>query len=468
MPDSGTSQLGPEVLLTLARGGGRSLHAQLEDGLRAGIQSGALPAGFALPSTRTLAADLGVSRRLVLEAYEQLAAEGYLATIPRGRTVVRGVAVASATDGSDAAEPPPLYDLYPGLPDLSYFPRAEWQRATAKVLRETPAEALGYPDPAGAPALRNALSAYLRRVRGVVAAPDRIVVCSGFRQALALIVGVLGTPTVGLESPGMFDGAEIIEGAGGRWRPLGIDELGVRTDELGGLDALLVMPAHQFPMGVALAPDRRAAVAEWAEGGRLAIEDDYDAEFRYDRAPLGALQGLAPDHVAYAGTVSKTLAPAVRLGWVVLPESLVGPVVEAKRLHDSGTAILPQLAFAEMLTRGDYDRHLRRARRHYRARRDRLLHHVRRSLPELRLTGIEAGLHVVAWLPDDVEPTALHAAAAGKRVGITTIDRYRLTPGGRPGLVLGYANLPDAAAGRAVRLLAAAIAECRGAGRRVP
>jgi GntR family transcriptional regulator / MocR family aminotransferase len=468
----GTSAIGREVLLTLRRGSGRSLHAQVEDGLRASIQSGALPGGLALPSTRTLAADLGVSRRLVLEAYEQLAAEGYLYTIPRGRTIVRGVEVTAASEPPVKRGGAIRYDLYPGLPDLSYFPRAEWQRAMAKVLREAPHSALGYPDGAGAIALRTALAAYLQRVRGVVASPERIVICSGFRQALALIVAVLRPksvpPTIGLEDPGLFEGVSIVEAAGGRWQTLPVDQRGLNTDALADrpLDAALVMPAHQFPTGVPLAPERRAALASWAAERRLVIEDDYDAEYRYNRPALGALQGLAPDHVAYAGTVSKTLAPAVRLGWIVLPERLVEPVINAKRLHDSGTATLPQLAFAEMLNRGDYDRHLRKARRHYRRRRDALLHHIGRSQPDARLTGIEAGLHLVMSLPVDVDPASLTAAAERKRLGITTIDRYQLKPRvGTPAIVLGYANLPVEAARRAADLLAAAIAECRGTSR---
>lgn len=296
---------------------------------------------------------------------EQLAAEGYLYTIPRGRTIVRAIEVTAASERPVSQAPSILYDLYPGLPDLSSFPRTAWQRATAKVLREAPDRALGYPDGGGAIALRTALASYLRRVRGVVVSPERIVICSGFRQALALLIGTLqrqtATPIIGLEDPGLFEGPRIVEAAGGRWRAVPVDELGLKTDAVADntLDAVLVMPAHQFPTGVPLAPERRAALASWATENRLVIEDDYDAEFRYDRAGLGAIQGLAPDHIAYAGTASKTLAPAVRLGWIVLPERLVEPVIEAKRLHGSGTAVLAQLAFAEMLNRGDYDRHLR-------------------------------------------------------------------------------------------------------------
>jgi GntR family transcriptional regulator/MocR family aminotransferase len=269
---------------------------------------------------------------------------------------------------------------------------------------------------------------------------------------------------IGLEDPGLFEGAAIVEAAGGRWQALPVDDLGLKTDALADtpLDAVLVMPAHQFPTGVPLAPERRAALASWTTETRLVIEDDYDAEYRYDRAALGAIQGLAPVHIAYAGTVSKTLAPAVRLGWIVLPERLVEPIVNAKRLHDSGTAILIQLAFAEMLNRGDYDRHLRRARRHYRRRRDALIHQIQRSQPDACLTGIEAGLHLLMSLPPDIDPGALTATAEKKRLGIATIDRYQLKQRiDSPAIVLGYANLPVEAAGRAARLLAAAIAESR-------
>jgi GntR family transcriptional regulator/MocR family aminotransferase len=322
----GTSSLGPEILVTLERGGDRSLRMQLEDALRATIRDGGLSAGSALPPTRTLAADLGVSRRLVLEAYEQLVAEGYLSTVPRGRTIVSDVGTVAPPQPPATLEPPLLYDLRPGTPDLAGFPRAAWQRAHARALREAPDDALRYPDPAGAPELRVALADYLRRVRGVAAAAERIVICAGFRQALTLIVGVLrstGIPMVGLENPGLFEGRAIIEAAGGRCQPLPVDDRGLKTKSLAehALDAVIVTPAHQFPTGVPLAPERRAALSAWAAEDRLVIEDDYDAEFRYDRAPLAALQGLAPEHVAYAGTISKTLSPGMRLGWVVLPTS---------------------------------------------------------------------------------------------------------------------------------------------------
>jgi GntR family transcriptional regulator/MocR family aminotransferase len=407
----------------------------------------------------------------VLESYEQLAAEGYLQTLPRGRTTVRGVDATSTRQPLVRRKPPPPYDLYPTTPDLTIFPRAAWQRAYTKALRAAPIHALRYPDPAGAVELRIALAAYLRRVRGVVASPERIMICSGFREGLGLLTEALLTtrpPTVGLEEPGLYQGRAIVEAAGGRWQPLPVDEAGLVTDTLSmhHLDAVMVTPAHQFPTGFPLAAERRAALADWAAHGRVVLEDDYDAEFRYDRPPLAALQGLIPEHTAYAGSISKTLSPALRLGWMVLPATLVEPVVAAKRVRDAGRETLSQLALAEMLDRGEYDRHLRHARQRYRRRRDALIEALNQHLPFAIVSGVEAGLHIFVTLPPDIDPGALDGDAEQRGVGITTVDRFRNGPAtGQSAIVIGYSNLPEQAADRAARLLADAIAKQRRTGR---
>ncbi|HEY4894929.1 MAG TPA: PLP-dependent aminotransferase family protein, partial [Solirubrobacteraceae bacterium] len=249
---------------------------------------------------------------------------------------------------------------------------------------------------------------------------------------------------------------------------LRVDEQGARVDQLaalaarsGPIDAVLVTPAHQSPMGVAMAPARRAALLAWAGAtGGLIFEDDYDAEYRYDRAPLGALQGLAPDRVVYMGTVSKTLAPAIRLGWLVLPSRLRDRVTAQKTLADHGSPTIDQLALARLIEGGDYDRHLRQARRRYRARRDALVEALATNLPEARVTGVAAGLHAIVRLGRPFDALALMRAAAERSLGVYPLGFAYIDP--RPaddGLVLGYANLAEPAIAEGVRRLAEVLAE---------
>jgi len=462
MPESGTRSSAAEILIQLDRAAPVPLRAQLERTLRELIRSGRLRAGELLPSSRTLAADLGVSRRLVVDAYDQLAAEGYLSSRVRSATRVGNVSAAADAIATD--EPPSVrYDLRPGVPALGEFPRPAWLRATAHALRHTPDAALAYPDPRGTAALRQAIAAYLRRVRAVDAEPQRIVICTGFRQGLSLLTRALGRPVVALEDPGLIGRDQTVAAADGSYVPIAVDELGARTDLLpaSNADAAVVAPAHQFPLGVTLAPARRSQLLSWAtQAGGLVIEDDYDAEFRYDRQPVGALQGLAPEHVAYLGTTSKTLAPALRLGWMVLPATLLDAVAEAKRSHDSGNPVIEQLTFAHLLDSGIYERHLRRMRRLYRQRRDTLLAALHRHLPEARVSGTAAGLHVMLTLPGEVSAAAVVRAAAGYDLGLAALERYQLTAdaSGSSRLVLGYGNIVPAAIDTAVRRLAQAAA----------
>ena len=469
-----------ELLIALDRDGGEALHRQIEASIRERIRTGALPGGIALPPSRALAAGLGVSRGVVVEAYAQLVAEGYLTSRSGGYTLV---APAAAEPGRAApaarpaptppprlraATPRPAVDFGYGRANVGAFPRAAWLRSVRRVLTEAPDERLGYLDGRGAVELRAALAAYLNRVRGTLADPDTIIITNGYAQAVSLLMGVLaarGAKTLAVEDPSASDDARPIAQA------LGLDVVSVPVGEDGVLvdavaelhaDALVLTPSHQWPTGGVLAPEARAAVLAWAQRTKaLVIEDDYDAEYRYDRAPIGAMQGLDPDRVAYAGTGSKTLAPGFRLGWLVLPHDLVAPFAEAKLLADRGSPILDQLTFADFLWRGEFDRHLRRMRPVYRSRRDALLAALRRDLPELEPAGIAAGLHLVAWLPDDLDETAVIQAAADAGVQLAGVTPYRLSPG-REGLIFGYSNLTERTIADGTRRLARAIAGLRG------
>jgi GntR family transcriptional regulator/MocR family aminotransferase len=447
-----------ELLVAVRRGAG-PLHVQVEGQLRDGVRSGRLAADERLPSSRALAAQLGVSRGVVVEAYGQLAAEGYL-EIGRGAAprVAPGAAVAAAPS-AERPTVPPRYDLRPGTPDLALFPRAAWAAAQRRALREVADADLGYPPPGGHPRLRAALAAYLGRVRGVQAAPERIVVCGGVAEAVAMIGRVLragGARRIAVEDPSHPGTRELLAHSGIELVPIAVDDDGIDVAAViaSGADGVLVTPAHQSATGVVLEPARRAAVAAWArDTGALVIEDDYDAEYRYDRHPVGALQGLAPDHVVHVHSVSKTLAPALRLGWAAVPARLVAAVVEEKRLSDLGAPVLEQLTLAHFLERGELDRHLRRTRPAYRRRRDALL----TALTGLELEGVAAGLHVLARLPAGRGEGEVVRAAAARGVAVDPLGTHVAGRPRVPSLLLGYTRLPEAALAEAGRRLRATL-----------
>jgi GntR family transcriptional regulator/MocR family aminotransferase len=443
---------------------GPRVRAGLEAALRDGVRSGRLAPGSRLPSSRSLAADLGVARNTVADAYGQLVAEGWLvARQGSGTRVADRAATAEAATPPPGAQPRgPRYDLRPGSPDVSRFPRDRWLAAARRAVNNAPAAAFGYGDPRGLPELRVALAEYLARARGVAVSPDRVVVCSGFTQGLALVCRVLrdrGATSVAMESYGVLDHRDIAAAAGLRVVPLQVDDDGAQVGAARALaaDAVLLTPAHQFPLGMALAPARRTRVLDWAaDSGALVIEDDYDGEFRYDRQPVGALQALARERVVYGGTASKSVAPGLRLGWLVLPADLVDDVVSAKSLADRSSSSLDQLVLADFLTSGEYDRQVRRSRLAYRRRRDRLLDTVNRRVSGASITGIAAGLHALLHLPngqteDDVVGRATEHGLAVE--GLSSYDRAA----GRHGaaLVVGYGTPPDHAfTGALARLVA--------------
>ncbi|MFI6818853.1 PLP-dependent aminotransferase family protein [Nonomuraea sp. NPDC050328] len=468
MGRSGTNS-GPaeDLLIELDRDAGVPLHRQIEAAIRAGIRDGRLRAGASLPPTRTLAAGLGVSRGVIVEAYQQLVAEGYLASRSGGYTQVAAPPPAAKPPVARRAVPAAGFkvDFGYGRTDVSQFPRAAWLRSVRAVLTTTPNDRFAYLDGRGVPELRQALCDYLNRVRGTLAVPDDVVICNGYGQGVSLLIQVLarrGARRIAVEDPSSVDDARVLAGAAGLdviGIPVGPD--GILVDALGEADALILTPSHQWPTGGVLSAAARAEVIRWARArGALVIEDDYDAEYRYDRAPVGAMQGLAPDHVVYCGTASKTLAPGLRLGWMVLPGHLVADVAEAKLLADRGSSVIDQLTFADFLGRGEFDRHLRRMRPVYRRRRDVLLGALRAHLPELRPAGIAAGQHVVAWLPPGLDEAAVVAAAARRGLGLQGVGAFRLAPG-PGGLIFGYAILGETAITEGVTLLAAAIRELR-------
>lgn len=423
----------------------------LERALRDAIRAGRLAPQTRLPASRSLARDLGLSRGTVTHAYGQLIIEGYLIGRHGSGTYVAARPTTGAASARPAAPPPrpePRFDLRPGTADLTTFPRTAWLAATRRVLNEAPAEALGRCEPGGCAELRTALADYLGRARGVTTSPDRIVVCNGYAQAFNLLTEALTndvTTTLGFEEPSLTKLRTGARRAGLATPSVPVDAQGADVGTLHA-DAVVVTAAHQYPLGVTLGADRRRALIDWARRtGGLVIEDDYDGEFRYDRQPVGAVQGLAPERVAYAGTASKTLSPGLRLAWLALPGHLVEPVTRAKAAYDRFSPILGQLVLAELITSGGYDRHIRRCRARYRRRRDRLVAALAEHVPHLRLIGIEAGLHAVLALPGGVD-TERDAVARLRHTGVAVdgLSTFYADPSeATGGLVIGYATPPE-------------------------
>ncbi|WP_125263573.1 PLP-dependent aminotransferase family protein [Streptomyces alboflavus] len=476
-------RIGSDLHLELSGGGSR--RAALIRALRAAVQDGRLAPGTRLPPYRSLAADLGVARNTVADAYAELVAEGWLTARQGSGTRVAELAAppprVRVPKRAPGAPAKPAHNLVQGQPDAGSFPRAAWLAAARRAFAAAPNEAFGPGDPQGRIELRRALASYLARVRGTRTDPDRIVVCSGFAHALRLLFGGPGggsgggvlrgrSPSsrlrsnrgdpIAVEAYGLGFHRSILDAARVRTLPLPLDEHGARVEELadvpGPVRAVLLTPAHQFPTGGPLHPARRSAVVDWARThDGLILEDDYDGEFRYDREPVGAVQGLDPERVVYIGSVSKSLSPAVRIGWMVLPEHLVGAVLDAKGEREAWVSVPDQLTLADLVDSGHYDRHIRRMRQRYRRRRDHLVATLAERAPHITVTGIAAGLHAVLRLPPGTEATAVKAAA-WQGVGLEGLSGYRhpaAAAHAQDGLVVGYATPPEHGYAAAVEAL---------------
>ncbi|MCT9005016.1 MocR-like pyridoxine biosynthesis transcription factor PdxR [Streptomyces sp. NPDC054766] len=462
-------RIGADLHLELSGPGGR--RAALTRALREAVRSGRLVPGTRLPPYRSLATDLGVARNTVADAYAELVAEGWLtARQGSGTRVAAGVTPPHRRQRAGAASPGapsrvprkaprargPRHDLRQGTPDASSFPRAAWLASARRALQQAPNEAFGPGDPAGRAELREALAEYLARARGVRTEPGRIVICSGFAHALRLLFPQVLRGPLAVESYGLGFHRQLLADASVRTVPLPLDEDGALVGELGRERAVLLTPAHQFPTGGPLHAERRAAVVDWARArDGVILEDDYDGEFRYDRKPVGALQGLDPERVIHIGSVSKSLSPALRLGWMVLPERFVDPVLETKGEREAWASALDQLTLADFIDSGSYDRHVRRMRQRYRGRRDRLVATLAARAPHIEVTGIAAGLHAVLRLPPGTERSAVKAAV-WQGVALDGLAEFRhpeAAMSAPDGLVVGYATPAEHAYGAALDAL---------------
>jgi GntR family transcriptional regulator / MocR family aminotransferase len=454
--------VGPALLVELDRSAG-PVGRQLQDQLRRAIRSGRLTAGERLPATRALADQLGVSRGVVVDAFSQLESEGYLqSSAGSGTFVASGVAEVPPRSVSVKTIGRRLdVDFEYGVPDLVRFPMRDWSWAMGEACRTATLADLGDEPGVGSPRLREVLAAYLRRVRSSAVEVEQLVVCPGFRHGLSVVMRALASHGVGyvaLEDPGPLDHDVIARRAGLLPMPVAVDEGGI---DIAGLEAsnaraVVVTPAHQCPTGVVLAPERRLALIEWARrvDGYI-IEDDYDAEFRYDRQSVGSMQGLAPDRVIAMGSVSKTLAPALRLGWIACPPQLLTQVAAEKQLLGRGAPGLDQLALAALIESGRFDRHLRHMRGIYARRRDALVTAVADHAPGVEVTGLAAGCHAVLRLPAGIDERAVVEAAEQRGVGVYGMSRYKIaSAGGRAELVIGFGGVSEQAIVRGVVAIA--------------
>jgi GntR family transcriptional regulator/MocR family aminotransferase len=441
--------------------GARGTRELLLNALRDAVRSGRLAPGTMLPPSRTLAVDLGVARNTVADAYAELVAEGWLASRQGAGTWVVNVGGTGAPATPRGVRVVPTHNLMAGSPDVSEFPRAAWVAATRRALTNAPTEALRMGDPRGQPELRDALAEYLTRARGVRTSAESIVICAGVRHAIELLTRAIGGP-IAVEAYALHIFRDVMSALGVSSAPIDLDENGAVISDLDALDvrAVLLTPAHHNPQGVALHPARRTAAIEWAKrtGGYI-LDDDYDGEFRYDRQPIGALQALDPDRVAYMGSASKALAQTLRIGWMALPEDLIEPVIEAGGGHQFYVDALGQLTMADFISSGQYDRHIRKMRVRYRRRRDALVEAL--SGFDVGISGLAAGVNVLLTLPDGSEPEVLRRAGEAG-IALQGLSRMRHPQAGpkvasRDGIIVGFAAPAEHAFGAAVEALCAVL-----------
>lgn len=454
--------------------------------LREGVLSGRLPAGMRLPASRSLAATLGVARNTVLFAYEQLVAEGCLvadrqgtcvAPLPaRGAACVTTAASSTAPPGlsvraSAACQREPARDaealpFSPGVPDFGAFPFRSWRACLERVWRDAGWRQLGYAAHGGDPLLREALADHLTAVRGLAVTPGQIVVTSGTQAALDLCARLLADhgDTAWVENPGYLAARVAFGLAGLQVHDVTVDAQGLAPDEedWGRHRPRLIMvtPSHQYPTGGVMPLSRRLALIERArDAGAWIVEDDYDSEFRRGGPAPPALFGLQPDApVVYAGTFSKTLYPGLRLGYLVLPRAIADDFVHAAALATRAGQGIEQRALADFIRRGHYITHLRHMRARYNSRQAALRTALQQAFgPDVALSGGEAGLHLVMWLPDQVRDVTVAQRAAALGLGVRALSAYARPPVRCNGLVLGYGNLDEGNVGEAVRRLKRAL-----------
>lgn len=464
----GQTNLAWEVLFDLSGPRGAPLHVRLAAAIRAAIRRGRLPFGAALPPSRTLAADLRVSRWTVTQAYGQLITQGYLT----GRTgSATRVSWSPGSDDGAVAGPvhraaPPRYDLNSGRSDLRWFPRRKWVQAVRIAAETVPFDQLNYSESGGHPRLRVVIAEHLNRSRGSAAQPGMVCIYAGAAQSLLQISRALvaaGHTRIGVENPGSERHWQAVRTAGLELVPLPIDGAGLVVEALDAypeLRAVCVSAAHHPATGCVLAPRRRSALLDWARRvDALVIEDDYDAEFAYDRPTPPTMQGTDPDRVALLGSMSKSLGPTVGIGWVVAPRQWVDAVRSAQEIPLL-PPMLNQVALAYFMESGAYDRHLRASRLRFRARRAALVAALRRRLPDCRLRGAEAGLHILLELPAGTDAAAVVAEAHRHDLQLCDLDEMRFHPQPtEPALLLGYSNLNDSVIDEAVAILAAVISQ---------
>jgi GntR family transcriptional regulator / MocR family aminotransferase len=455
---SGWTTSADELLLAVDTSSPRK-GEQLRLALRQAVADGVLRPGTRLPSSRSLAADRGMARGVVVDVYEQLTAEGWLAARQGSGTVVAAHPSSAGARREPADRQSATFDLRPAQPDVVSFPRSAWLGATRSVLAELPHAGLGYGDHRGHAHVREVVAGYLARVRGVRSEPELVLMSNGFSAALGTVVAGLAAHGVGriaVEDPGGYEPRGVVQAAGGEVLPIPVDDHGLQVEALERSDAqaVLVTPAHQYPMGHVLGPERRMALAAWARrtGGWI-IEDDYDAEFRYDREPVGAVQGLVPDRTIHVGSVAKTLAPSIRVGWIVAPAELQRTFTDVRHARESQQATLEHLVVARLVEEGRYDRHLRKVRRLYRERRDTLLETLTDEGLDDRVQGVAAGLHAVIRLDDAADDLTVAAAARARSVEVVALSRYAIAAPAR-GLVVGFGQRAPKELRRGLELLA--------------